>query len=58
MVFQDPNTSFNPRMKVRDIICEPLLNFGLIKKNQRDDIAKEFLEMVDLPKDLHQLLMY
>ena len=49
MVFQDPNTSFNPRMKVRDIICEPLLNFGLIKKNQRDDIAKEFLEMVDLP---------
>ena len=51
MVFQDPNTSFNPRMKVRDIICEPLLNFGLIKKNQRDDIAKEFLEMVDLPKD-------
>ena len=51
MVFQDPNTSFNPRMKVRDIICEPLFNFGLIKKNQRDDIAKEFLEMVDLPKD-------
>ena len=38
-------------MKVRDIICEPLFNFGLIKKNQRDDIAKEFLEMVDLPKD-------
>ena len=51
MVFQDPNTAFNPRMKVRDIICEPLFNFGLIKKNQRDDIAKEFLEMVDLPKD-------
>ena len=48
MVFQDPNTAFNPRMKVRDIICEPLFNFGLIKKNQRDDIAKEFLEMVDL----------
>ena len=48
---QDPNTAFNPRMKVRDIICEPLFNFGLIKKNQRDDIAKEFLEMVDLPKD-------
>lgn len=35
MVFQDPNTSFNPRMKVRDIICEPLLNFGLIKSKGR-----------------------
>ena len=49
MVFQDPSTAFNPKMKVRDIICEPLLNFNLIKKNQRDDIAKEYLEMVDLP---------
>ena len=24
MVFQDPTTAFNPKMKVRDIICEPL----------------------------------
>ena len=31
MVFQDPTTAFNPKMKVKDIICEPLLNFGLIK---------------------------
>ena len=36
MVFQDPSTAFNPKMKVRDIICEPLLNFKLIKKSQRD----------------------
>lgn len=50
MVFQDPSTAFNPKMKVRDIICEPLLNFNLIKKNQRDDIAKKYLEMVDLPE--------
>ena len=49
MVFQDPSTAFNPKMKVRDIICEPLLNFNLIKKSKRDDIAKEYLEMVDLP---------
>ena len=32
MVFQDPTASFNPKMKIRDIICEPLLNFGRIKK--------------------------
>ena len=35
MVFQDPSTAFNPKMKVRDIICEPLLNFKLIKKSQK-----------------------
>ena len=51
MVFQDPNTSFNPRMKVRDIICEPLLNFNLIKRSQRDQVAKKYLEMVELPAE-------
>ena len=35
MVFQDPSTAFNPKMKVKDIICEPLLNFGLIKKSRK-----------------------
>ena len=49
MVFQDPSTAFNPKMKVRDIICEPLLNFKLIKKSQKDEVAKKYLEMVDLP---------
>ena len=32
MVFQDPTSSFNPKMKIRDIVCEPLLNFKRIKK--------------------------
>lgn len=27
MVFQDPASSFNPKMRIRDIICEPLINF-------------------------------
>ena len=45
MVFQDPSTAFNPKMKVRDIICEPLLNFKLIKKSQKDEVAKKYLEM-------------
>lgn len=55
MVFQDPTTAFNPRMKVRDIICEPLLNFNLIKKNERDEVAKKYLQMVELPEDfLHR----
>lgn len=51
MVFQDPATAFNPKMKVKDIICEPLLNFGLIKKNQKEEVAKKYLEMVELPAE-------
>ena len=31
MVFQDPSASFNPKMKIRDILCEPLMNFKRIK---------------------------
>lgn len=49
MVFQDPGGSFNPKMKIRDIICEPLLNFNRIKPSQKDETARKFLEMVDLP---------
>lgn len=52
MVFQDPYASFNPRMKIRDIICEPLLNFKRIKPNERDAKARELLELVELPGDL------
>ena len=35
MVFQDPTSSFNPKMKIRDIVCEPLLNFNRIKKKRK-----------------------
>jgi len=51
MVFQDPSTSFNPKMKIRDIICEPLLNFGRIKPSEKDARARELLELVELPGD-------
>lgn len=51
MVFQDPGGSFNPKMKIRDIICEPLLNFKRIKPSEKDAVARKFLEMVDLPGD-------
>lgn len=51
MVFQDPAAAFNPRMKVKDIICEPLLNFGLIKASEKDQVARKYLEMVELPGD-------
>ena len=36
MVFQDPTSSFNPKMKIRDIVCEPLMNFNRIRKSEKD----------------------
>ena len=49
MIFQDPSEAFHPRMKVKEIICEPLLNFRLINRKQLDSKARELLEMVELP---------
>ena len=51
MVFQDPALAFNPKMKIKDIICEPLLNFGLIKTSEKDAVVRKYLEMVELPGD-------
>ena len=51
MVFQDPSTSFNPKMKIRDIVCEPLLNYNRIRRSERDAKARELLQMVELPGD-------
>lgn len=51
MVFQDPLASFNPKMKILDILTEPLMNFGRLKRSERRAKAKELLEMVELPAD-------
>lgn len=52
VVFQDPFSSLNPRMRVREILAEPLVNFGLVK-GRRDLVRKVeyLLERVRLPKD-------
>ena len=51
MVFQDPTDSFSPRMKVKDILCEPLENYGLIKPSEKAAKARELLKMVELPEE-------
>lgn len=51
MVFQDPTSAFNPKMLVRDIICEPLLNFAMLKKSQIRSKAVELLQLVGLPEE-------
>ncbi len=52
VVFQDPFSSLNPRMRVRDIIAEPLHNFGLAKGGSEvDDRVAKLMDTVRLPRD-------
>ena len=51
VVFQDPFSSLNPRMRVRDIIAEPLRNFGLAQGAALDDRVAKLMDTVRLPRD-------
>jgi len=52
VVFQDPFSSLNPRMRVRDIIAEPLHNFGLTRgASEVDDRVAKLMDTVRLPRD-------
>ena len=48
MIFQDPMSSLNPRMRVRDIIVEAPVYHGLIKPSQARQFVAEMLERVGL----------
>jgi ABC-type oligopeptide transport system ATPase subunit len=48
MVFQDPYSSLNPRMTVRDIVAEPLVIHGLAAGAELDDRVAEVLRRVGL----------
>ena len=47
IIFQDPYASLNPRMKVGEIIANPLKIHGLSEGREKDTVL-EFLEMVGL----------
>ncbi|EKN69114.1 oligopeptide/dipeptide ABC transporter ATPase subunit [Neobacillus bataviensis LMG 21833] len=48
MIFQDPYASLNPRMKVRDIIAEPLAIHTNLSRAERYQQVSEILEIVGL----------
>ena len=49
VVFQDPMSSLNPRMRVGDAIAEPLDIAGGLSRRDRTDRVRELLERVGLP---------
>ena len=48
MVFQDPYSSLNPRMTVRDALAEPLRNFGIARGSDADRRVREALDACGL----------
>ena len=51
MIFQDPYSSLNPRMSVRDILAEPLGVHNLVPRDGIDARVADLLRKVNLPAD-------
>ncbi|WP_299422889.1 ABC transporter ATP-binding protein [uncultured Shimia sp.] len=52
MVFQDPYSTLNPRMRVKDALCEPLEIHGIGSPSDRIDRAVEILKWVGLNENM------
>ena len=54
MIFQDPMSSLNPRLKVADIISEAPLFHGLIDRRQVEDYVSQTMQRVGLDPSYRQ----
>ncbi len=54
MIFQDPYSSLNPRLKVRDIINEALVIHGIGRRGDRGERVAALLAQVGLPGDARE----
>ncbi len=48
IIFQDPYASLNPRMKVMDIISEPLITHGICNGSEKLERVRELMNIVGL----------
>src|SRR5262249_3831270 len=55
VVFQDPFSSLSPRMRVRDIVAEPLEIHTDLPREGVDERVREVLALVGLPADVPPL---
>ncbi|MCR9276952.1 MAG: dipeptide ABC transporter ATP-binding protein [Pseudomonadaceae bacterium] len=55
MIFQDPQSSLNPRLSIASILTEPMAVHGIgANATERLERAAEYLEMVELSPDMLQ----
>ncbi|MBC7130407.1 ABC transporter ATP-binding protein [Candidatus Bathyarchaeota archaeon] len=51
IVYQNPSTSLNPRMLVKDIVSEPLIVHGICKGKEAEERVLDMLKHVGLSKE-------
>ena len=51
IIFQDPFASLNPRMRIKEIITEPLVIHGIARESELEDRGAALLQKVGLPVD-------
>ena len=51
MVFQDPNSSLNPRKHIKDILADPMLHHKLVKRKDVTKRVEYLLDLVGLPRN-------
>ena len=52
IIFQNPYQSLNPRMRIRDILAEPLIIHRIVRKGELDGELSQILRYVGLDKDV------
>ena len=51
MVFQDPYASLNPRLRIEDVLAEPLKAHGVRSKAERRELINKMLDVVGLNRN-------
>lgn len=52
-IFQDPHSSMNPKLTIKDIISEPIDNFEKqLSKEEKEDVIGDLLEVVGLDRNV------